>query len=235
MVSIDLQDAFLMLGMHPSFQKFLCFEWLGVRYCFTAMPFGLTAAPRIFTKVLKVVLVFLHKKGVRVIAWFDDIIILASSYNLLREHLFLTRLTLRSLGFIINESKSSLTPSNTMSHLGYDWDTIDFTLSVPIDKVQNLKNQCAEAMSGPVSLRSLQRILGVIESFKIGFPYAALRYRALQREVASHISQGFSWDTKIISSPLSLRDLLWWRSCPDNLPPRPLTPFSPQITVTTVN
>ena len=34
MVSIDLKDAFLMLSMHPSFHKYLCFEWLNVRYCY---------------------------------------------------------------------------------------------------------------------------------------------------------------------------------------------------------
>ena len=115
---------------------------------------------------------------------------------------------------------------------GYFWNSDDFTLSVPVDKVQNLKILCDKALSGPVSLRYLQRILGTIESFKIAFPHAALRYRALQRDVASHISKGASWDLKILPSALSLRDLHWWKSCPVH-PPRPLTPFSPHITVTT--
>ena len=96
MVSIDLKDAFLMLSMHPSFHKYLCFEWLNVRYCYTSMPFGLTSAPRIFTKVLKSVLVFLHSRGLRVSAWFDDIILVGSTVNLLLEHLYFTRLLLSS-------------------------------------------------------------------------------------------------------------------------------------------
>ena len=233
MVSIDLKDAFLMFSIHPAFHKYLCFEWLNVRYCYTSMPFGLTSAPRIFTKVLKSVLVFLRSRGLRISAWFDDIIMVASSVNLLLEHLYFTRLLLRSLGFIINEKKSSLSPSRTMLHLGYFWDTESYTLSVPEDKVANLKVLCSSALDGPVSLRSLQQILGTIESFKVAYPFAALHYRALQREVASHVSAGSDWDSKITPSALSRRDLEWWKSCPAQLPPRPIGPFDPQITVTT--
>ena len=169
----------------------------------------------------------------RISAWFDDIILIADSVNLLLEHLYFTRLVLRSLGFLINEKKSSLIPSKSMSHLGYLWNTETFTLSVPVDKVINLKLLCSTALSGPVSLRSLQQILGTIESFRIAFPHAALRYRALQRDVASHISSGKGWDDKITPSALSTRDLLWWQSCPTQLPPRPLNPFTPLLTVTT--
>ena len=233
LVSIDLRDAFHMFGMSPLFFKYLCFEWLGVRYCYTSMPFGLTSAPRIFTKVFKAVLVFLRNKGIRITSFFDDIILMASSINLLLEHLYFTRLTLRSLGFLINESKSSLTPSKTMMHLGFLWDTENFTVSVPVAKVTNLKLLCSAALSGPVSLRALQRILGIIESFRVACPYAALRYRSLQRDVASHISKGSSWDLKIKPSALSIRDLKWWQACPINLPPRSMHPFSPQLSVTT--
>ena len=93
MCSVDLKDAFLMYSVHPEFYCFLCFDWEGVRYCFTSMPFGLTSAPRIFTKVLKVVLVYFRSRGLRVTAWFDDLLIIADSVNLLLEHLYFVRLT----------------------------------------------------------------------------------------------------------------------------------------------
>ena len=233
MISIDLKDAFLMFSMHCQFHKYLCFEWLGVRYCYTCMPFGLTSAPRIFTKVLKSVLVFLRGRGLRITAWFDDLILLADSVSLLLEHLYFTRLILRSLGFLVNEAKSSLVPSQTLLHLGYNWDSASLTLSVPEDKVRNLKLLCVKALAGPVSLRFLQRILGTIESFKVAFKYAALHYRDLQREVSRHISSGSDWDLKITASPLSRKDLEWWLSCPFSLLPRSLAPFTPHITVTT--
>ena len=233
MCSIDLKDAFLMLSINPEFFRFLCFEWDGVRFCYTAMPFGLTVAPRIFTKIMKAVLVFLRSRGVRVTAWFDDLIIIAESVSLILEHLYFVRLTLRSLGFIINDRKSSLVPSTSMLHLGFIWDSVSFTLSVPSDKVAHLKLLCNKALSAKVSLRFLQRILGTIESFRIAFPFAALHYRHLQKEVSLQISSGADWDSKISPSPESRKDLNWWINCNPSLLPRSLAPFVHDITVTT--
>ena len=233
LVSIDLTDAYLMFSMHPDFWKFLCFEFKEDIYFYKCMPFGLTSSPRIFTKVMKSVLVFLKKRGIRASAWFDDIIIAAHSCSLLLEQLYFSKILLKSLGFIINNSKSSLIPSTKMIHLGYIWDTNAFTLAVPEDKVIALKDFCKIALSQPVSLRFLQKILGTIESFRIAYIYAALHYRDLQRQVASNIGSGLSWDFKIIPSALARNDLKWWASCPNTLTPRSLKPFSPQLIITT--
>ena len=105
LVSIDLKDAYLMFSMHEEVFDFLCFDWLGTRYCYICMPFGLTSAPRIFTKVLKAVLTFLRSRGIKASAWFDDIILSAKSISLLLEQLYFTKLLLKSLGFIINREK----------------------------------------------------------------------------------------------------------------------------------
>ena len=70
LASIDLQDAFLTVAMHPSCFKYLCFDFEGVRYCFVALVFGLSCAPRIFTKLLKVPLSCLRLEGIKNSAWF---------------------------------------------------------------------------------------------------------------------------------------------------------------------
>ena len=137
------------------------------------------------------------------------------------------------MGFLINISKSSLIPSTTMLHLGYIWDTITFTLAVPENKVIALKEFCNIALSRPVSLRFLQKILGTIESFRIAYIYAALHYRDLQRQVANSIGSGFTWDVLITPSALARKDLHWWASCPNTLTPRSLKPFNPQLIITT--
>ena len=233
MCSIDMRDAFLMVSMFPDFFRFLCFIWEGVRYCYTCMPFGLTSAPRIFTKIMKCVLVFLRSRGLRVTAFFDDLIIFAESASLLLEHLHFACLILKSLGFLINETKSSFVPCQRMLHLGFIWDSLSFTLSVPSEKVADLKLLCNTALAGPVSLRFLQRILGTVESFRLAFPMAALHYRHLQHEVASKVSSGVRWDRKIVPSVSSKLDLKWWSECPISLLPRSLAPFAHDISVTT--
>ena len=219
--------------MHEETVDYLCFDWDGIRYYYQCMPFGLTSAPRIFTKVLKVVLVFLRSRSIKASAWFDDIIIAANSISLILENLYFTKLLLKSLGFIINEQKSSLSPSQKMCHLGYIWDTVSYTLSVPEEKVIALKQKCIYALEHPVSLRFLQKILGTIEAFRTAFPLAALYYRGIQKQVASNISENSPWDKIVSPSARARIDLSWWISCPNSLPPKPLDPFTPQIILTT--
>lgn len=228
-VSIDLQDAYLMFSMHPFYWKFLCFQFLDTRYCYKVMPFGLTSAPRIFTKVFKRVLVFLRGRGLRVTAWFDDIILMAESVNLLLEHLHFTKLVIKSLGFIPHPVKSMLIPSQSIYHLGFNWDSVKFIISVPEEKVKDLKELCKKTKSGPVKLRFLNKILGTIENFRIGFTYAALYYRGIQKDVASYISLNYDWDHCINLSDPAVKDIDWWLSCPLCLMPKSLEPFLPNV------
>ena len=77
MVKLDLQDAYLTVPMHRSVCKYLRFCWKGEVYEFQSLPFGLAPAPLLFTKLLKPLLGFLRERGIRIIIYLDDILILA--------------------------------------------------------------------------------------------------------------------------------------------------------------
>ena len=53
MCKIHLKAAYFAVPIHPEHQKLLCFQFQNVTYRFKCLPFGLTSAPRVFTKVLK--------------------------------------------------------------------------------------------------------------------------------------------------------------------------------------
>ena len=101
LASLDCQDAFLTIPMHPDSYKYLCFDFEGVRYCFIALVFGLTCAPRIFSKMLKVPLSFIRFKGLKNSSWLDDILLVSPSSSMSYQHISFTRSTLESLGFIM--------------------------------------------------------------------------------------------------------------------------------------
>ena len=63
--SVDLKDAYYSLPVHTDHQQSLRFRWRGTLYQFTCMPNGLTSAPRIFTKTMKVVFSLLRKRYLR--------------------------------------------------------------------------------------------------------------------------------------------------------------------------
>jgi hypothetical protein len=52
--------------------------WEGVTYQFTCLAFGLSSAPWLFTKLLRVVAAHLRRNGIRVLLYLDDILIVAS-------------------------------------------------------------------------------------------------------------------------------------------------------------
>ena len=46
MCKLDLKDVYLSIPIHGSCRRFLRFRWRGILYEYTALPFGLSAAPR---------------------------------------------------------------------------------------------------------------------------------------------------------------------------------------------
>ena len=225
-VSIDLSDAYYCIAMHILSMPFLTFLFLEIYYQFTCMPQGLHSAPRIFTKVMRVVLSFLRGRGIRIAAWIDDFFIASSSHALCREHTFLTFRTFEELGFLPNVAKSHLVPTQRLCHLGLVWDSVDFSVSIPSDKISAVKRKSSVALSSQVSVRFLSTILGSIEFFRWGFPYAAVHYRRLQRFINSCLARGLSYDSYVSVSSGAVVDLTWWSQVGDSLPARSLAPFA---------
>ena len=224
-VSIDLTDAYYCIAMHILSIPYLTFIFLNIYYQFICLPQGLSSAPRIFTKVMRVVLAHLRFRGIRIAAWIDDTFIAAASRSLCQEHAFFTVRTFEELGFIPNKEKSQLTPVQKICHLGLIWDSVDFSVSVPLDKIVDIKSKCLTALSYRVKLRFLSSILGSIEYFRWGFPHAAVHYRRLQRFVNQCLDKNWSYDKQVCPSSDACIDLSWWSNIGDNLPARSLSPF----------
>ena len=119
MTKLDLKDSYLSVAVHPESQKFLCFIWENKAYQFQALRFGLNIAPRIFTQLLKPVAAFLRKRGVRLVIYLDDILLIGSSVEETHRFTEMTMSLLESLGFIINKEKSNLNPTKIITFLGF--------------------------------------------------------------------------------------------------------------------
>ena len=200
LISIDLSDAYHTVAMHSSAIPYLSFIFLKVCYQFICLPQGLSPSPRIFTMLMRVVLKFLRSLSIKIAAWIDDFILAASSAALVSSHSALTIQTFEELGFIPNIEKSQLKPVQKLCHLGLIWDTVNYCVSVPPEKLADVQNKCRCALSSRVSITFLSSILGSIEFFRWGFPYAAVHYRALQCCVTFYLCKGFSYDTIICFS-----------------------------------
>ena len=70
--TFDLRDAYLQIPMFPPHRKYLRFCVQGVHYQFRAMPFGITVAPRVFTKLMAAVGGHLRSQQIHIFMYLDD-------------------------------------------------------------------------------------------------------------------------------------------------------------------
>ena len=87
---------------------------------FKCLPFGLSLAPRVFTKLMKPVVGLLRQNGCRLIIYLDDMLLLHQDKDQLQQLSQLPCQLFENLGLMINQKKSILTPTQELEF----WDSI---------------------------------------------------------------------------------------------------------------
>lgn len=210
MLSIDLQDAYLHIPIQVAFQKFLRFSVGQEHFQFRSLPFGISTAPRTFTKVLLPVIASLREKGLRVHHYLDDILLLSNSQESLVQHREILVSTLTSLGWIINWQKSNIQPTQRMVFLGAELDTWANTVELPREKLSLLIQKVKDVV--PASYLPARAYLSLLGSLSATIPmvrWAQWNTRPLQ---ASFLCQwdGWSMSQSIRISEEARLSLRWW-------------------------
>ena len=216
--SIDLKSAYNHLTIHPSHRSLLEFHALGRRFRFVGMPFGVSCAPYVFTRVMRAVMRYLRQRAFRVSIYLDDLIIAASSRELCARHAALTAGLLETLGFVLNYPKCELTPQTTLRHLGVWIDTRQWRLTLPRDKIVAIAKDARRALrdsdDGALSVRRLAGLAGKLAAALPAMPAARFRIHSLQRCVAFGLRRHRSWDGTVALSASARRDVSWAASLP---------------------
>jgi len=120
-VSIDIKDAYLHVPIHPQYQKYLHLAFQGKVYKFTVLPFGVATAPYVFTRIVGAMAEVIHRAGVRFHHYLDDWLIVADTpQQVIQAAEFVLKLAI-SLGWIPNWEKSMLTPTQSLVHVGIEY------------------------------------------------------------------------------------------------------------------
>ncbi|KAG1392178.1 hypothetical protein G6F58_012566 [Rhizopus delemar] len=85
MCKVDLKDAYVVVPVHKASQKYLTFENNNIVYQYTSLAFGLSIAPRVFSKLMRYAVEHLRAKGMRLVYYLDDICVLEKSRSKMRE------------------------------------------------------------------------------------------------------------------------------------------------------
>lgn len=131
MMKLDLKDAYHTLPIHPSHRKYLRFIYQDRTYEFQCLPFGLSSAPRAFTKTLEPVLAVLWSLAIRVVIYIDDMLLLHQQSKVLQKIFARVVDLLEKLGFLVKREKCSRTRCQRLIFLGAVLDSTTMSLSLP--------------------------------------------------------------------------------------------------------
>ena len=212
MISLDLQDAYLQVPVHHDSRRFLRFVVDGKPFQFRVLCFGLTTAPKVFTRIMAPVSAILHRHGVRMLRYLDDWLILASSKIACLQSRDRLLSVCTELGIQVNLTKSSLVPSQSIVYLGMEIHSLPFIARPTPARANNLIRLIEEFLSTPSPPACLwRRLLGHLSSLILLVSGGMIRMRLLQLCLKGH------WDFlddqfQVSWSPLCREDLLWWSS-----------------------
>ena len=210
MVSLDLQDAYLQIPVHPASRRFLRFCVGDAVFQFRALYFGLSSAPQVFTRVMAPISSIMHRHGFRLLRYLDDWLVLGSTIqDLVRARDFLLWLC-RHLGVIVNLSKSSLVQTQTLDYLGMTLETFPLRVFPTLKRVQKFSLLLQAFLSDRLQPVSVWRsLLGMMSSMSAIVPGSRLRMRSLQLRL--NAAGPLLLDDLLVSwDDGCLRDLRWW-------------------------
>ncbi|KAJ1187211.1 hypothetical protein NDU88_003990 [Pleurodeles waltl] len=235
MVAVDLQDAYFHIPILKSHRKYLRFVVGSQHYQFVVLPFGLTSAPRVFTKVMSVVAAELRRKGIAVFPYLDDWLIKAKSPELVLHHLQSTSQLLFDLGFLVNVPKSHLEPSQRLLFIGAVLDTTLNQAFPLLQRIQDIQALVPMFRSGAViPVLKVLRLLGLFASCILLVTHARWHMRTLQWCLRKQWSQHKGDLQGLVRiSRDSATDLKWWIADGNLTRGRPFSQAPPVATVIT--
>ena len=208
--TFDLKSGYHHIDIHVDSQTYLGFQWDGVYYVFTVLPFGLSTACYVFTKCLRPLVKFWRSKGLRSVLYIDDGIIVSQNAQEAIRNVELIRGSLKDAGFVVNEEKSHWELSQSGTWLGFSIDLEKGEIAIPEEKTRQLSSMLeAVQHKDSINPKAHASIVGRIISMGLGLgPITRLHTRSLYALLNSRAS----WFEDLEISREAKEELLFWHS-----------------------
>ena len=213
--SIDMKDAYFSVPINSAYRRYLKFIWDGQLFHFVCVPFGLSSAPKLFTKLLRPIFAWFRQQSIRCSYYIDDSLNMGKNRDVCVRNSRTIVKTLESLGFTINK-KSVLVPMQKIVFFGFVIDSVKFLIFLTDEKVTKIFNLAKALLQKEVIVvRQLASFIGLIINAFFAILEAPLHYRCLERDKL--VGLGGSdcpdkFDNEMILSTDSREELQWWLS-----------------------
>ena len=167
MATVDIASAYRSVPVHPSDWTYQGISWpLDDKETYlldTHICFGLRCAPYIFTVISNFIASTMKKLGYQYINnYLDDFIVFGETYEQCQQAQSTLITLLGQLGFNVSWKKCT-TPSTSVSYLGILFDSIEYSLSLPKEKLCKLRRELDFFKDKTrATKRQIQRLCGIL-------------------------------------------------------------------------
>ena len=189
---------------------------------------------RVFTKLIKPIAAYLRKRGIRIIVYLDDFLILGSSIKESKANTQLTLDLLPWLDFTINWEKSMLVPTQSLKFLGLSIDSQTISLSLPEKKIVNIQSKFQSLIRNLTSsARKVASLIGTFEAARPAIWQAPLHYRGLQIQlIKSQQASRDNYETLMSLNNNALTERQWWLQNIATVNGSTINPPAPKLHIT---
>ncbi|MEW8562682.1 MAG: reverse transcriptase domain-containing protein [Candidatus Thiodiazotropha sp.] len=208
---VDLRSAYRSVRISTQSQKVTGFKWqLGGKEVYlhdTKLPFGAKLSPGIFHRLTQAVKRMMARRGFNLlVVYLDDFLIIAESKEICAAALNCLIQLLRKLGFAIHWGKVT-DPTNIITFLGIELDSIAMSLRLPEEKLQGFQAELQSFLQlRRATKRQFQSIAGRL-SWAAGVVRGG---RVFLRRVFNKVSSLRHASHRALITPEVRDDLLWW-------------------------
>jgi len=212
--TFDLKSGYHHISIAEEFQTYLGFSWTygdgtTKHFVFLVLPFGLSTACYVFTKVTRPFVKRWRGFGYISAIYIDDGIVGDTDYVKALRICLLVERDLAASGFVININKTKLTPNTRGKWLGFEIDTVSMEFSVPSHKIEHLLLMISQLIrNNNCSPKQISRVAGHIISMSIAIgPLTQL----FTRNMYKFIETRDSWFTRYFLDEELEFELKFWQ------------------------
>jgi hypothetical protein len=139
------------------------------------MPFRLASAPLIFQSIVKAFVALLHALGLKLPFYLDDWLLRNASKDILKTQMKLLIKNVKLSGWIMNEEKSDLTPSQDIIFIGIRFCTRVGLMFPPPDRIVKILSRVRQLSARMFcQAREFLSLIGLLSSAADQVPHGRL-------------------------------------------------------------
>ena len=216
MFSFDLKSGYHHIDIFPEHKKFLAFAWKftdsSVRYfMFSVLPFGLSSAPYIFTKLLKPLIKKWRGEGKSIILFLDDGLGSAQPFARAKICSLQIHADLLKFGLLPNEGKCFWEPCQSIIWLGTVINTVDSSVAATDKRIESLLGDINDLLRDShlsVHVKRIAKVAGKIISLTNCVGNVT---RLMSRNLYSLINSTSTWFDHVFLSDAVVMELKFWQ------------------------